>query len=671
MTVESSNNKSGPFIASGATGVFPRNFLVFDPAHVRVVRSREGVEADITAGISHSGMGAASGTVTLTQGIQSGDRITLLRNMPNVQRSDYSAQSSVPTDQVELDFDLLAMQVQDLAERQRRALTLPVDSTQSGEEAMRAALAAPRYALEAKAAALEVSTAADILRNVRQYGSAGDGIANDAPAFQAAIDMQFSKGGGTVLVPSEVYLISSPITLRSNVSVIGLGWPELRFGSGIRMFQGVGIKEAEVTGFRVDGNGQTTGSFVRLENTKGCKVRGNVLTNCPSSDNGSIHVFGSTGAENNEVSDNIVTASVGNAIGLIGSGCRRNRVDGNSVTDCNGFGVFVAGGAHRNTITRNRTTSNEIELVGITVGSNHNIIANNHAEGCGDNGISVTGNYNVVVGNHCYANDLSGIFLYGSFNTATGNVCMRNGQVTGAHAGIAIQPVFGGTGQSNMVSGNVCDDDQATLTQTNSIRIMSSSYAAWAAGQAIAVGAYRVNGVRVYKAATAGTTGSTAPTHISGTVSDGGVQWESVNAFRGAEARTLGNVVLGNVYGRSSGDAVLDQQNEAPGLISMRSRIGAGLSVNRREVTASTLVGREDYILGVRTTAAVTITLPAAGTLEPGRQIIIADEYGAAATNNITISGNGANINGAGSLVLNQNHAVRHLYWTGTAWVAK
>ena len=70
MTVESSNNKSGPFIASGATGVFPRNFLVFDPAHVRVVRSRDGVETDITTGIAHSGMGSASGTVTLTQGIR-------------------------------------------------------------------------------------------------------------------------------------------------------------------------------------------------------------------------------------------------------------------------------------------------------------------------------------------------------------------------------------------------------------------------------------------------------------------------------------------------------------------------------------------------------------------------------------------------------------------------
>ena len=217
MTVESPINKSGPFIASGDTGVFPRNFLVFDPAHVRVVRSRDGVEADITTGISHSG-GSASGAVTLTQGIQAGDRITLLRNMPNVQRSDYSAQSSVPTDQVELDLDLLAMQVQDLAERARRALTLPVDSTQSGEEAMRAALAAPQYASQAMAAAQRAEAAAGLVVNVKQYGAKGDGVTDDTTTVQMAID---ANAGKTLLFPAGVYLCRALIH-RSGTELKGI-----------------------------------------------------------------------------------------------------------------------------------------------------------------------------------------------------------------------------------------------------------------------------------------------------------------------------------------------------------------------------------------------------------------------------------------------------------------
>ena len=175
MTVESAQNKSGPFIASGTSGTFPRNFLVLDGAHVRVVRSRGETETDLTSGISHTGIGTAAGSVTISQGIQSGDRITLLRNVPNVQRSDYSAQSSVPADQVELDLDLMAMQVQDMAERQRRALTLPVDSTISNTEATRIALKVPEYAARAEAAAIRAVAAAQIVESVLTFGAKGDG----------------------------------------------------------------------------------------------------------------------------------------------------------------------------------------------------------------------------------------------------------------------------------------------------------------------------------------------------------------------------------------------------------------------------------------------------------------------------------------------------------------
>ncbi|WP_323008534.1 hypothetical protein [Paracoccus sp. (in: a-proteobacteria)] len=78
--------------------------------------------------------------------------------MPNLQRSDYNAQGRVRTDQVESDFDLHTMQIQDLSERQSRALTLGVAAEISGEAAMKAALQAPQYAAQAQeAAALAVA----------------------------------------------------------------------------------------------------------------------------------------------------------------------------------------------------------------------------------------------------------------------------------------------------------------------------------------------------------------------------------------------------------------------------------------------------------------------------------------------------------------------------------
>lgn len=48
----------------------------------------------------------------------------------------------------------------------------------------------------------------------------------------------------------------------------------------------------------------------------------------------------------------------------------------------------------------------------------------------------------------------------------------------------------------------------------------------WEQNTAFGVGSYCHYGENIYKTANGGTTGTTAPTHTSGTVSDGGVSWE-------------------------------------------------------------------------------------------------------------------------------------------------
>lgn len=160
MTVESRKNKSGPFNVSGTSGTYPREFLVLNESHVRVIRVRDGVEADLTVGIGHTGIGSAFGTVVISAGIASGDKIYLLRSVPALQLTDYNAQGRVRTDQVENDFDLTMMAVQDIAEEQSRALRLPVSAELSGEEALRAAIDAPLFATQARDAATEAAVSA-------------------------------------------------------------------------------------------------------------------------------------------------------------------------------------------------------------------------------------------------------------------------------------------------------------------------------------------------------------------------------------------------------------------------------------------------------------------------------------------------------------------------------
>jgi hypothetical protein len=73
-----------------------------------------------------------------------------------------------------------------------------------------------------------------------------------------------------------------------------------------------------------------------------------------------------------------------------------------------------------------------------------------------------------------------------------------------------------------------------------------------------------------------------------------------------------------------------------------------------------------DSIIGVTdTSSARTITMPNSG-MASGQSWIIKDESGAAATHNITISGNGVNIDGASTSVIANNYGAIELYWNGS-----
>lgn len=47
--------------------------------------------------------------------------------------------------------------------------------------------------------------------NLTDYGAAGDGVIDDGPAFQSALDALADAGGGTLFVPAGLYLIKTPV----------------------------------------------------------------------------------------------------------------------------------------------------------------------------------------------------------------------------------------------------------------------------------------------------------------------------------------------------------------------------------------------------------------------------------------------------------------------------
>lgn len=67
---------------------------------------------------------------------------------------------------------------------------------------------------------------ADIL-NLRDFGAVGDGVADDGPALQGALDALASAGGGTLFVPAGRYAVYTPVRkdftgLASSVSIVGV-----------------------------------------------------------------------------------------------------------------------------------------------------------------------------------------------------------------------------------------------------------------------------------------------------------------------------------------------------------------------------------------------------------------------------------------------------------------
>ena len=69
----------------------------------------------------------------------------------------------------------------------------------------------------------EVTDAAKTVVNVKDYGAVGDGLTDDAPAFQAAVDAIEAVGGGQLYIPPAEYQFNGHVRLCSNIDVTGYG----------------------------------------------------------------------------------------------------------------------------------------------------------------------------------------------------------------------------------------------------------------------------------------------------------------------------------------------------------------------------------------------------------------------------------------------------------------
>src|SRR5882672_972307 len=101
--------------------------------------------------------------------------------------------------------------------------------------------------------------------SVRDFGTVGDGVANDAPAINAALLAASVAGVSTVRLPSGTYRVTAPIVMQPNVTLLGDGTNSI-------IIQGNAANLRQVVDFAE--NTTATGATIRY-----CVVDGNRANN--------------------------------------------------------------------------------------------------------------------------------------------------------------------------------------------------------------------------------------------------------------------------------------------------------------------------------------------------------------------------------------------------------
>lgn len=118
------------YTASGGTTAFPFPYLFYDNTHLVVLGvDANGVTTTYALGPDYTITGAGQptgGTVTFLVAPIAGTAITIYRNVPFVQSSDYVNDDALPAEVLESDLDKSAMRDQQLNDALSRALKYPV-----------------------------------------------------------------------------------------------------------------------------------------------------------------------------------------------------------------------------------------------------------------------------------------------------------------------------------------------------------------------------------------------------------------------------------------------------------------------------------------------------------------------------------------------------------------
>lgn len=132
MTVQTTVSRAD-YSCNGVTQTFTVPFYFIQSSHIQVLLTTSaGVSSTLALGSDYSVSGAgdsSGGSITTTVAYATGNRLTILRNVPLTQLTAYPTNGPFPAASHERALDQLTMEVQQLNEAVDRAVTLPPATT--------------------------------------------------------------------------------------------------------------------------------------------------------------------------------------------------------------------------------------------------------------------------------------------------------------------------------------------------------------------------------------------------------------------------------------------------------------------------------------------------------------------------------------------------------------
>ncbi|MEP3278319.1 MAG: hypothetical protein ABJN26_00045 [Stappiaceae bacterium] len=199
MTVSSETSRSGPYIGNGLTTVFAYGFRILEEGHIRVVKlGTDGIEADqvLSADYTVSGIGDANGgNITLLSAPEIGETITIVRNVPLTQGTDFENQGAYFAQTHEDAFDRLSMQMQQVNEAVDRSVKVQVSDDDTDPDALIDSIAASESAAATSAGAAATSAGAASSSETNAAHSATEAAQSAANAGTNVVAAETSPAG--------------------------------------------------------------------------------------------------------------------------------------------------------------------------------------------------------------------------------------------------------------------------------------------------------------------------------------------------------------------------------------------------------------------------------------------------------------------------------------------